>query len=297
MSKIFTRTFRVRWSETNADGQVDLASYLRYLIETAWDWGAAGGLSLDDVQAHGQTWVIRETEFNLLRPLGYNDHFDFTIWLLEWRRVRGTRAFELKLQDSGEVIAQGAQQVAVLDSQTMRPTRPPDHLLDYYRLEEPRPFAQQRFPRLPAPPEAAFVMERWVEARDLDQLDIVENSVYAAYAEEAAARALAAADWSPADLKAQGLAVRYRRIHIQYQSPAVWGDRLQVVTYPLRLGGSGGEWVVAVQRPADGLSIARCVLSWTLVDRATGGVQVLPESLSAALRDKVAVTTLPARKE
>jgi acyl-CoA thioesterase FadM len=37
MSKIFTRTFRVRWSETNADGEVDLASYLRYLIETAWD--------------------------------------------------------------------------------------------------------------------------------------------------------------------------------------------------------------------------------------------------------------------
>jgi acyl-CoA thioester hydrolase len=286
MSKIFTRTFRVRWSETNADGEVDLASYLRYLIETAWDWGAAGGLSLDDVKAMGQTWVIRETEFNLVRPLVYDDLFDFTIWLLEWRRVRGTRAFELRLQDSGEVIAQGAQQVAVLDSQTMRPTSPPDHLLDYYRLEEPRPFAHQRFPRLPAPPETAHVLERRVEARDLDQLDIVENSVYAAYAEEAAARALAEVAWSPAELKARGLAVRYRRIHIQYQSPAVWGDRLQVVTYLLRLADTGGEWAVTIQRPADGLGIARGILSWTLVDRATGGVQRLPESLSSALQDR-----------
>ena len=55
MSRIFTRTFRVRWSETNADGEVDSASYLRYLIEAAWDWGAAGGLSLDDIKAMGQT--------------------------------------------------------------------------------------------------------------------------------------------------------------------------------------------------------------------------------------------------
>ena len=290
MSKIFTRTFRVRWSETNAVGQVDLAGYLRYLIETAWDWGAAGGLSMDDVKAMGQTWVVRETELNLLRPLAYNDRFAFTIWLLEWRRVRGTRAFELKLQDSGEVVAQGVQQVAVLDSQTMRPTSPAEHLLDYYRLEAPRLMPQQRFPRLPAPPETATVMERRVEARDLDQLDIVENAIYAAYAEEAAARALAEVAWSPADLKARGLAVEQRRIYIQYQSPAAWGDRLQVIIYPLRLADTGGDWIVSVQRPADGLGIARCILSWTLVDRATGVAQRLPESLSTALRGKVAVT-------
>jgi acyl-CoA thioester hydrolase len=238
----------------------------------------------------GQAWVIRETEFNLLRPLVYNDRFAFTIWLLEWRRVRGTRDFELVLQDSGEVVAQGAQQVAVLDSQTMRPTSPPDHLLDYYRLEEPRRFTQQRFPRLPAAPKTASVMEQRVEARDLDQLEIVENSVYAAYAEEAAARALAAVGWSPADLKARGLAVRYRRIHIQYQSPALWGDKLQAATYPLRLADSGGEWAVTIQRPADGLGIARCILSWILVERATGETVPLPESLSAALQDSVALT-------
>jgi YbgC/YbaW family acyl-CoA thioester hydrolase len=290
MSRIFTRTFRVRWSETNADGEVDFASYLRYLIEAAWDWGAAGGLSLDDIKALGQTWVIRETEFNLFRPLCYNDLFEFTIWLVKWRRVRGTRAFELKLQDSGEVVAQGVQQVAVLDSQTMRPTSPPEHLLEYYRLDNPRVFAQQRFPRVPAPPEAAFVMERRVEERDLDQLDIVENAVYAAYAEEAAVRALAAVERSPADLKARGLAVENRRIHIQYQSPAVWGDRLRVFTYLLGLGDTGGDWVVAIQRLSDGLGIAKCILSWTLVGRASGEALLLPESLRIALKDKVAIT-------
>ena len=289
MSKIFTRTFRVRWSETNANGQVDAAGYLRYLIETAWDWGAAGGLSVDDVKALGQAWVVRETQVNLLRPLYYNDRFEFTIWMLEWRRVRGTRAFEITLQEGGAVVAQGLQQVAVLDSQTMRPTSPAEHLVEYYRLENPRILAHQRFPRGPPPPQAAFVMERHVEAHDLDQLDIVDNTVYGAYAEEAAARALAAAGWSPADLKARGLAAVTRRIHIQYQSPAVWGDRLEVVTYLLGLGETGGDWIVDIRRPADGVGIVQCILSWTLVDRLTGEAQPLPASLSAALQDSVAV--------
>lgn len=290
MSKIFTRAFRVRWSETNANGQVDITSYLRYLMETATDWGAAGQLSLDDIHALGEAWVIRETQFDLIRPLTYDDRFEFTIWLVEWRRVRGTRHFELKLQDSGEVVAQGAQQVAVLDSQTMRPISPPAHLLEYYLLEDPRIIPTQRFPRVPPPPEAAFVMERRVEERDLDQMDIVDNTVYGSYVEEAAARALAAAGWSQAELKARGLAVRNRRIHIQYQSPAVWGDRLQVTTYPLGLSDTGGEWVVAIQRATDGVGIMNCVLSWDLVDRATEEAHPLPGSLSAALAEKVAAT-------
>jgi acyl-CoA thioesterase FadM len=79
MSKTFTRTFRVRMSEVEANGQVGAAGYLRYLMETALDWGASAQLGVDDVEALGHTWVIRETEFNFVRPLRYNDVFAFTI--------------------------------------------------------------------------------------------------------------------------------------------------------------------------------------------------------------------------
>jgi len=290
MSKIFTRSFRVRWSETNAEGQAGITSYLRYLMETAWDWGAAGGLSLEATHALGHAWIVRETQFSFFRPLRTNDRFDFTIWLIGWRRVRGTRAFEIRLQDGGELVAQGAQQVAVLDIETMRPTSPPARLLDYYLLDDPRPISMERFPRVPPAPETAYVMERWIEARDLDQLDIIDNSVSGAFAEEASARALAAAGWSPAELKAQGLAVSPRRFHILYQTPAVWGDRLEMSTYLLGLEKTGGEWAIVTQRPADGTSISQCVLCWALVDRASGEPRRLPESLSAALQDQVAVT-------
>ena len=290
MPKIFTRKFRVRWSEIDTNGQVSPADYLRYLVETAFDWwGASVKLGADDIEALGLFWVVRETELNFVQPLRYNDVFEFTIWLVKWHRVRGTRAFELKLEDSGEVVAQGVQQVACLDRQSMRPSSPPEHFNELFRMDNPRVIPHQRFPKVPPPPEAAFVMQRQVEWQDLDMLDMVNNVVYVDYAEEVAARALAAVEWSPAYLKTQGFAIANRRIHIQYQSPAVWGDKLNVVTYLLGLENTGGVRYVAIQRATDGTRIIECIMDWNLVDRVSGKVQPLPESLSIALKDKVAV--------
>ncbi len=291
MSKVFTRTFRVRWCEVDPTGQVGIANYLRYLVEAAWDWGATGGLGVDDVDTLGQIWVIRETEVSFLGPLRYNDVFDFTIWMLRWRRVRGTRAFELKHKETGEIIAQGAQEVVCLDAQTLRPTTPPPYLDEHFRLDNPRVLPQRRFPRVPPAPRTAFVMERQVEAQEVDLSDIVNNAVYAAYAEDVAARALAKAGWAPERLKSQGLAVVNRRFHIQYQAPAVWGDRLRVVTYLLELGRSGGVRYVAVQDAAEGTGIIECVTEWSLVDRLSGEEQALPDSLARELEAELALPT------
>ena len=135
MSNYFTRTFRVRWSEANAIGQVDLAGYLRYVSETAWDWGATGGLSIAENEKLGLAWIVRETEINLYRPLTSIEIFDFTIWLINWRRVRGTRCFELRLKDGDDIVAQGTQQFVAVDTKTLRPTSPPEYLLENFQIE------------------------------------------------------------------------------------------------------------------------------------------------------------------
>jgi acyl-CoA thioesterase FadM len=275
MSQYFTKTFRVRWSEGNAVGQVDLATYLRYLMETAWDWGASGGLTMAENERLGLAWIIRENELNLYRPLMPGDVFDFNIWLINWRRVRGTRGFELRLQDGDERAAEGVQQVTTLDSKTFRPVRFPDHLVERFLMDNPRVIQQQRFPKFQAQPEKAFVTQRKVEWRDLDLLEHVNNAVYADFTEQAAAQALAAAGWSPS----------HRRFHIQYQSPALWGDTLNVAAHLVELEPAGGTWYIAVERPSDSQSIVKCVLEWALVDRVSGEEKTLPESLFYALNE------------
>ncbi|RPH58799.1 MAG: hypothetical protein EHM81_09340 [Chloroflexi bacterium] len=277
MSKIFSRTFRVRWSELDASGNVSSASYLRYLVETAYDWGEALGLGVKLVDEIGLFWLIRETEICLLRPLRHNDAFDFTIWMVNWQRVRGTRCFEITLRDSGEIIAQGTQHIVCMDVKTQRPTSPPEDMLANFRLDEPRVFAFERFPKIPAA-ENPVISQRQVEWRDLDTLEHVNNAIYVTYAEEAATRDLATCGWPPVKLAQANLAVITRRVHIQYLSPAVWGETLTIATHPLTVSDTGGLRYIGMSR-ADGSPVCECILDWELVDRATGEARPLPAEL------------------
>lgn len=277
MSKIFTRTFRVRWGELDPSGTVGPANYLRYLMETAWDWGDAVGLGVNDSQTLSLFWVIRETEIHFLRPLCHNDLFDFTIWLAKWQRVRGTRCFELKLKTTGEVIAQGTQQVVCMDTKTGRPVSLTEDVIDRFRLEDPRVFPSERFPKITTPVNP-FVMQRQVESMDLDVYDHVNNAIYIDYAEEAAAQDFSSRGWSPAKLTAANLTVAIRRLHIQYLSMAEWGETLKIFTHTFDVKEKGGSRYVGMTR-ADGSAVAECILDWELIDGKSGEAQSLPDEL------------------
>ena len=277
MSKIFTRKFRVRWAELDPSGTVSPANYLRYIVETAWDWGTAIGWDANYSQNPDVFWVIRETEICFLRPLRHNDEFDLTIWMSHWQRVRGTRCFELTLKDTGDVIAQGTQQIVYMDTKTGRPMNLPEEEIARFRLDNPRQFPFERFPKVTAV-DSPFVMQRQVESMDLDVYDHVNNATYVNYAEEATAQDFAARGWTPAKLTESGLAVVTRRVHIQYLSIASWGETLTVSTHPLQVNGMGGSRYVGITR-ADGTTMAECIIDWELVDRNSGEPRTLPEEL------------------
>jgi YbgC/YbaW family acyl-CoA thioester hydrolase len=277
MSKIFTRTFRVRWAELDPSGSVSPANYLRYIVETAWDWGVAIGWGENYSQNTDVFWVIREAEIRFLRPLRHNDEFDLTIWLTGWQRVRGTRCFELTLKGSGEVIAQGTQQVVYMDTKTGRPINLPEEEIGKFRLENPRVFLYEKFPKIAAA-EHPFVMQRQVEWMDLDVYEHVNNVIYVNYAEEAAAQDFAARGWSPAKLAEAGLGVVTKRVHVQYASIASWGETLNISTHMLNVHQTGGSRYVSMTR-ADGTTVAECILDWELVDRQSGEARSLPAEL------------------
>lgn len=267
----------MRWGELDASGSVSPANYLRYLIETAWDWGIAIGWDADYSRNPDVFWVIRETEIRFLRPLHHNDEFNLTIWMVHWQRVRGTRCFEIKRKENGEVIAQGTQQVVYMDAKTGRPMNLPQEEIDKFRIENPRVFPFERFPKT-TPMDQSFNIQRQVEWMDLDVYEHVNNVVYIHYAEEAAVQEFASRGWSPARFAEEGLAVLVRRIHIQYLSLAEWGDTLSISTHMLAVSETGGSRYVGIAR-ADGSSVAECILDWELVDRKSGEVRSLPVEL------------------
>jgi len=277
MSKIFTRSFRVRWAELDPSKSVSPANYLRYIVETAWDWGTAIGWGEKYSEDPDVLWLLRETELRLMRPLRHNDEMELTIWLTHWQKVRGARCFEIVLKGSRAVVAQGTQRIVYVDPKTGRPIIFPEQEIERFRIENPRVFPFEPFPKI-APVENPFVMKRQVQWMDLDSYEHVNNVVYVNYAEEIAAQDFAARGWSPAELRNAGLGVATRRVHVQYLSVAVWGEPLTISTHMLSLHETGGSRYVGIAR-TDGASVAECILDWELVDRQSGQAQALPDGL------------------
>jgi YbgC/YbaW family acyl-CoA thioester hydrolase len=286
--KYFSRTFRVDWSETNTVGEVHLSAYFKYVIETAWDWGAAIGLGIEKSEKLGLGWLVRATELNLHRPLRPNDVFELTIWLADWRRVHGTRYFEIVLKESGELVADGSQEVVTVNLKTMRPVPIPPNIIENITIENPLLVKQQKFPKLTAPRETAFATKRTVDWRDLDAQEHVNNTNYVAFAEDAIASALATTGWTPARFKTENLAIKNQRVHVHYLAPAAWGETLDVYTYLTELTSAGGVWHVEIERHDDQKPIAQCVIEWGLVNRTDGEQQKLPKNLFDGLKENIA---------
>ena len=207
------------------------------------------------------------------------EEFDFTIWMVEWKRVRGTRAFEMKIKGNGAIIAHGIQKLVCLDVNTQRLVTPPEELLKNFRLDNPREIPSQFFPKIPPVPETAFIFQQKVAWQDVDMLGMVNNAVYVSYAEEAVAQAFSAYGWPTSELKANGLVMAIKRVHIQYKKPAVWNDALDLTTFLLKLNETSGSFCVSMTHASDGAVIANCIVDWEMTDKDSMEKRSLPDSL------------------
>ncbi len=285
-----TRTFRVRHCECDANGYVHRTHYLNYMLEAAFDASAAAGYDVARYNAEGLQWLIRETEIEYLHPLRYEESVQVKTWVVDFRRVRSRRAYELRLAESGELVARASTDWVLLDRATGRPVSIPREMMEAFFPEgvpEQAP-PRSRFPSAPEPPTGVFRLRRRVEWRDLDPARHVNNAVYLAYLEDCAIRALAAFGWSQARLRAEGLAIVARRYHIEYRQPGFLGDELELATWLSDLKDSTAVRHYTVTRVSGDALLARARMLWGAVDVRTGQPIPLPGILVADLAPNTA---------
>jgi YbgC/YbaW family acyl-CoA thioester hydrolase len=266
MSKVFTKTYVPRYSEINADGLLDPADCVRYIIDTAYEWGESLGLGFKASEELGLFWVVRENEIHLFDSLHFMEEFDFTIWMYEWKRVRGIRCFEMKRKSDNRLIAQGTQKLVCLDIETQRLVTPPEELLKNFRLENPREIPSQRFPKVSINPDEALTFQQKVTWQDVDMLEIVNNAVYISYAEEAARQTFIVNGLLKSGVNSRKRKLLIRHVQIKYLSPAEWNDILDMTTFPLSQDKTKGSLYIGMTRQAGGEPIAECILDWELVE-------------------------------
>lgn len=280
---VFERVFRVRHYECDAYESVYYTNYLRYMQESAMDASAAGGFDRTWYLAHGTIWLVRETEIEFLAPLRYGDSVRVKTWVKNVRQTLSRRAYELRREETRELVARAETDWAYLDAATGRPARVPKEFRDRLLHDPAPPPPRDRFPEPPPAPPGAFRQRRRVEWRDIDPGQHVNNSVYLAYIEDCAVEASLACGFSPAGMREAGYCIAILACRIEYRAQATLGDELEVMTWLSDMAESSAVRHFTIGRPSDGATVsrARALLQWR--STSTGRAITIPASYRAEI--------------
>lgn len=285
MPLIHHQTFPIFYDHCDPQGYVHNAAYLRLMQETAFAASAAAGYDFTRYQQIKRTWLIRETDIAYLHPLRYGDSVTIKTWVVDFRRVRSRRAYEMVRVADGVIVARAHTEWVFLDAQTLRPATIPPEMMAAFFPEGMPPPAERRpsVPPVPPPPAGVFTQIRRVEWRDLDMVGHVNNANYIAYLEDCAIQVAAASGWPVSRLFTQQSSILTHRYRLTYHQSAVMDDQLAISTWFASTEPTRATRYYHITRPADGTIILQAQADWGWVDMATQRPQPIPDDFLNAL--------------
>jgi acyl-CoA thioester hydrolase len=237
-----TVPYRVRFDECGPDGLVRSASLLRYAQDIAWIHSDALGFTRDWYDAKGLAWVVRAAELAVQAPIRSGQTVLVSTAVVGFRRVWSRRRTVARFED-GTPAFWGHTDFVMLDTVRGMPGRVPDELPARFAVP-PGTFEPGRV-SLADTPGDAVVLRSQVQARDIDPMGHVNNTVYLDYLDDA----VRAAGGAGADV----LAAVPRRVRLEYIVAAGPGERLAGAVWPLDRD-AGWAWRLA---DGDGGELAR----------------------------------------
>lgn len=139
MHQRFITQLRVRHYELDTLGHVNNAVYQNYLEQAAIEHSEHLGLNLERYRELGGVFVMRRVEIDYLRPAIAGDRLEITTWVQEMRGTRAIRRYEIRKQNSDDLLVTAEALWVWVEFKSMRPRAIPSALLDTFlqqRLEQ-----------------------------------------------------------------------------------------------------------------------------------------------------------------
>ena len=123
---LFSTEIAVRFAETDAQGVAHNAAYLVWYEVARIEYLARFRDGYKGLQAEGYEALTTESHVRYLQPVFFDDRLRIHARCVD---VRGARfRYEYVLERNGDIVADGWTQHAVVDRETLRPTRFPPWL-------------------------------------------------------------------------------------------------------------------------------------------------------------------------
>lgn len=278
-----TLTISVRYDECDMYGHVNHATYLRYMQEAALAASAAVGYDAPRYEAMGRAWLVRESDVEYLSPLRYGDAVEVKTWVVDFRRVRSRRAYELRRKGSGELAARAMTDWIFIDRAIQRPVSIPQDVATAYLPHGAPDDAPPRepFPAAPPPPAGVYRQQRRVQWSDVDPTQHVNNAVYLSYLEDCAVRDAASRGWPMQRMLEEGeFAIVARRYRIEYRRQALLDDELEVATWISDVKRATAVRHYTIRRAGDGELLTRAWALWVWVNVENGRPTRIPDQFA-----------------
>ena len=129
----FETKIRVEYHHTDQMGIVHHSNYVKFFEVARTEWLRAMGITYAEMERRGVMMPIVDVAVKYRNPALYDELISVTAFVDEAPMARMTFRYEVRGED-GREIATGSTTLGFIDSQTRRPQRAPQWLLDVVNL-------------------------------------------------------------------------------------------------------------------------------------------------------------------
>jgi acyl-CoA thioester hydrolase len=134
MSQSHDWPVRVYYEDTDAEGVVYFANYLKFMERGRTEWLRALGVEQDRLLSeHGLVFTVTGTDVRFRRPARFNDQLIVRTRLIDISRVRFSLSQDVFRDGEAKPLVNAQCEAACVDAETFRPRRIPAGLLDGLR--------------------------------------------------------------------------------------------------------------------------------------------------------------------
>ena len=129
----FETKIRVEYHHTDQMGVVHHSNYVKFFEVARTEWLRASGLTYAEMERRGVMMPIVDVAVKYRNPALYDELISVTAFVDESPKARMVFRYEVRGED-GREIASGSTTLGFIDSQTRRPMRAPQWLLEVIKL-------------------------------------------------------------------------------------------------------------------------------------------------------------------
>ena len=252
-NNMYYRDYQIRYSECGASQRIKIVNIFHYLQDAADEHALSLGISAGQLQSHGYAWILYKSGLKINRYPLQGETISIRTWPWMQRNLYELRMLEVR-DEEGQMLFEANTCWLMVDLAKGNPVRL--NRTPFIEILRGENEIRDDFRNIPSLTESESEITFKVRLHDLDANRHVNNAIYPEWAIETIPQ------WGKnMDMMEKYQYYRPYRIEINYQNPALYGDRVLCQT-AMTESVPDPVFLHRISRESDKKELARLRTTW-----------------------------------